>query len=29
MTEVTSKNKFLDFSFEFSKDKAAYLGAKY
>ena len=28
-TEVTSKNKFLDFSFEFSKDIAEYLGAKY
>jgi Mg-chelatase subunit ChlD len=28
-TEVTSKNKFLDFSFEFAKDIAEYLGAKY
>ncbi len=28
-TEVTSKNKFLDFSFEFAKDIAEYLGGKY
>ncbi len=28
-TEVTSKNRFLDFSFEFAKDIAEYMGAKY
>lgn len=28
-TEVTSQNKFLDFSFGFAKDIAEYLGAKY